>query len=135
PLRRYVDLVNQHQLLALARGTTPPYRPDEALLAAMRDFEAAHEAYGGFQRDMERYWSLRWLLQEEVESVTASVLRENLVRFDDLPLVARVPSVPAAEPGARVRLKLSRIDLIELTLHCEYTGLVEAPEIAAVRGR
>src|SRR5262249_6879055 len=72
PLRRYVDLVNQRQLVALARGESLPYRPgDEALIAAMRDFEAAHEAYGQFQRNMERYWCLRWLAQEEVATAPA----------------------------------------------------------------
>jgi exoribonuclease-2 len=121
PLRRYVDLVNQRQLIALARGDALPYLPgDEALLAAMRDFEAAHEAYGQFQRTMERYWCLRWLVQEGVETAPATVLRESLARFDDLPLAARVPSLPALEPGSRVELAVSRIDLLELTFHCEF---------------
>ena len=91
----------------------------------MRDFEAAHEAYGQFQRTMERYWCLRWLQQEGVETATASVLRESLVRFDDLPLVARVPSLPGLEPGSRVEVAVSRIDLLELTFHCEFVSLSE----------
>lgn len=121
PLRRYVDLMNQRQLIALARGELPPYRAgDETLLAAMRDFETAHEAYGEFQRQMERYWCLRWLLQEERRTVAATVVRESLARFDELPLVVRVPSLPALEPGARVELAVSGIDLLDLTLHCEF---------------
>jgi exoribonuclease-2 len=121
PLRRYVDLVNQRQLLALTQGNALPYRAgDEALLAAMRDFESAYEAYGEFQRNMERYWSLRWLMQEGVETVCATVLRESLVRFEELPLVARVPSLPALAPGARVELAVAGIDLLDLTLRCEY---------------
>jgi exoribonuclease-2 len=121
PLRRYVDLANQRQLIALARGAPLPYLPgDEALLAAMRDFEAAHDAYGQFQRAMERYWCLRWLVQEGVETAAATVLRENLARFDDLPLVARVPSLPVLDPGSRVDLAISRIDLLELTFLCEF---------------
>lgn len=132
PLRRYVDLVNQRQLVALARGTSPPYGSgDEALLAAMRDFEVAHEAYGDFQRNMERYWCLRWLIQEQISSVAATVLRENLVRFDQLPLVARVPSLPALEPGSRIELTLSRIDLLDLTLHCEYARRLDSARAAA----
>jgi exoribonuclease-2 len=131
PLRRYVDLVNQRQLMALARGTTPPYPPgDEGLLTAMRDFEQAHEAYGVFQRDMERYWSLQWLVQEQVGSATGTVLRESLVRFDDLPLVARVPSLPSLDAGTRVMLAISRVDLLDLTLHGEFAGLVEPAEPA-----
>ncbi|MDH3286992.1 MAG: RNB domain-containing ribonuclease [Betaproteobacteria bacterium] len=121
PLRRYVDLVNQRQLLALTQGEALPYRrSDEALLAAMRDFESAYEAYGEFQRNMERYWSLRWLMQEGVETVCAMVLRESLARFEELPLVTRVPSLPALAPGTRVELAVSGIDLLELTLRCEY---------------
>jgi exoribonuclease II len=131
PLRRYVDLINQRQLIALARGASPPYRAgDEGLLAAMRDFEAAHEAYSLFQRDLERYWSLKWLIQEQVTTAAATVLRESLVRFDDLPLVARVPSLPALDPGSRVQLAISRIDLLELSLHCEYAGRLDVEGVA-----
>jgi exoribonuclease-2 len=121
PLRRYVDLVNQRQLVAVARGEAPPYRAnDEALLAAMRDFESTYDAYGEFQRQMERYWCLRWLIQESVQTVSATVIRESLARFDDLPLVARVPSLPALDPGAQVELAVSDLDLLELSFRCEF---------------
>ena len=124
PLRRYVDLVNQRQLVAYARGETPPYRAgDAALLAAMRDFELTYDAYGEFQRTMERYWTLRWLLQENRKNVTASVIRDNLVRFDDLPWVQRVNSLPELPSGAAVELDISQIDLLELTLHCEFVKI------------
>jgi exoribonuclease II len=121
PLRRYIDLVNQRQLVALARGETPPYGAgDEKLLSVMRDFEMAYDAYAEFQRMMERYWSLRWLIQEGRESVTANVIRENLVRFDELPWVQRVNSLPDLPAGVSVELDISKIDLLELTLHCEF---------------
>ena len=121
PLRRYVDLVNQRQLIALATGEAAPYPAgDEGLLTAMRDFEQAHEAYAGFQRQMERYWCLRWIQQEDVSTATAIVLRESLVRFDALPLVARVPSLPLLAPGARVELSVGEPDLLELALRCEF---------------
>ncbi|HEV7803099.1 MAG TPA: RNB domain-containing ribonuclease [Burkholderiales bacterium] len=126
PLRRYVDLVNQRQIAALARGEAPPYRAgDEVLLAVMREFESAYDAYSEFQRSMERYWCLRWLLQENVGSVEATVLRENLCRFDDLPLVARVASLPALRSGTRVVLDITEVDLLELTFHCEFRHEIE----------
>lgn len=121
PLRRYVDLVNQRQLIALARGENPPYEPgDERLPAIVREFESAYDAYAEFQRNMERYWSLRWLLQEHVDAVEATVLRDNLCRFDVLPLVVRVASLPSLPAGSRVLLDISHVDILELTLHCEF---------------
>jgi exoribonuclease-2 len=121
PLRRYADLVNQRQLLAMYRHETPPYsQKDERLLVILRDFELAYEAYAEFQRNMERYWCLRWLIQEDSATVEADVLREELVRIDRIPLVVRVPSLPPLAPGKRVELAISDIDLLELTLHCEF---------------
>ena len=109
PLRRYVDLVNQWQLAAALAGRRPPFaRNSDALLAALRAFEVTAARYDEHQRAMETYWSLRWLLQEGVRSLEAVVLRENMVRVEGLPLVARVSSLPALEPGTRVRLEVSR---------------------------
>jgi exoribonuclease II len=62
PLRRYVDLLNQRQILAVAAEEMPPHAGNDPLLfAAVRDFELAYDAYNEFQRGMERYWCLRWL--------------------------------------------------------------------------
>ncbi len=127
PLRRYVDLINQRQLLALLAGQPAPYQSgDEGLLIALRDFELAYEAYAGFQRNMERYWCLRWLEQEGVQQMDATVLRDNLVRLNRLPLVIRVPSLRDAAQGDTVRLALSRIDLWELTVHGDFEANVSA---------
>ncbi|MBI3937231.1 MAG: RNB domain-containing ribonuclease [Betaproteobacteria bacterium] len=126
PLRRYVDLVNQRQLIAMLREETPPYAQGaEALLSAMRDFELAYDAYAEFQRTMERYWCLRWLVQENVAETAADVIRDNLVRLDGLPLVIRVASLPEFPAARRVLLAISDIDLLELTLHCEFTRVLE----------
>jgi exoribonuclease II len=131
PLRRYVDLVNQRQMVALARGAAPPYRAgDERLLTAMRDFELTYDAYGEFQRTMERYWCLRWLMQDGRTRVTGSVIRDNLVRFDELPLVVRVPSLPAIEAGAVIELAVRDIDLLDLTLNCEFQGRADAGSVS-----
>ena len=59
-------------------------------------------------------------MQEARSKVMATVIRENLVRFDELPLVARVPSLPELAPDTTVELAISNIDLLELTLHCEF---------------
>ena len=131
PLRRYVDLVNQWQLLAVLRGEPPPFaRGAEALLAAMRDFEATHAAFDLFQRHMEHYWCLRWLLQENVRVAAAEVVRENLVRFARLPLYVRVPSLPDLAPGTAVEVEITDVDLIDTQIRCVYKKPQEKREVA-----
>jgi len=122
PLRRYVDLVNQWQLIAALQARRPPYtRSSEALLSAMRSFELTSARYDEHQRAMETYWSLRWLVQEKVHEIDALVLRENLVRLEGLPLFVRVPSLPeTVAPQARVRLAVREVDLLERTVDCVY---------------
>jgi exoribonuclease II len=71
---------------------------------------------------MEHYWCLRWLIQEQIRETAATVLRENLVRFDTLPLTLRVADLPALAPESRVRLVIGRIDLLELALEARYGG-------------
>lgn len=122
PLRRYADLVNQRQLLAVAVGDKPPYGQGDAdLFAAATDFDTTYATYAEFQRQMEFFWCLRWLQQENVRETTAFVLRENLVRFEHVPIVTRVADLAAA-PGAHVRIGIGAIDLFELTLECRHAG-------------
>ena len=123
PLRRYVDLVNQRQLIAWVNGTPPPYgRTSEALGAAIRDFELAYDAYADMQRKIERYWCLRYLQQEKIEVAKASVLRESLVRLSGLPLVCRVPSLPNLPFGTEVEVEIGAIDLWAIELACRFKG-------------
>jgi exoribonuclease-2 len=121
PLRRYVDLVNQWQLVAVLREAAPPFPPrSEALLGAMRDFEATYAAYDEFQRQMEYYWCLRWLVQEGTAVASAEVVRENLVRIVGAPLYVRVPSLPDLPPGTPVEVEVAAVDLIDTHLRCVY---------------
>ncbi|MEK6736103.1 MAG: RNB domain-containing ribonuclease [Pseudomonadota bacterium] len=121
PMRRYIDLVNQRQLIALLTGDTAPYtRESDDLLIIMRDFEAMYSIYTEFQRAMERYWCLRWLLQENIQVINAQVIKENLVKLERIPLVIRIPSLPEMAPGTYARLEISAIDLLERSLHAEF---------------
>lgn len=132
PLRRYVDLVNQRQLISLVQGSDPAYPPrSEQLFSVVREFELAYDAYNEFQRRLERYWMLRWMQQENIQEVTASVIREDLVRFDNLPLVTRAPSVLGVAPGARVRLAISSIDLLDIDFHAELMETLTPPDSSA----
>jgi exoribonuclease II len=124
PLRRYSDLVNQRQLLAVVGETRPPYADNDAeLFAALTDFEATYSQYAEMQDRMEHYWCLRWLLQEKVTQCSARVIRDTLVRFDSLPLVVRLPDMPAQPADTPVRVAIGRIDLFDCALECRYAGL------------
>ena len=128
PLRRYVDLLNQWQLIAWLRNEPPNFTAkSEELLAALRDFELTYAAYAEFQRGMERYWCLRWLLQENRQQVVAQVLRENLVRVENLPLVLRVPSLPTTERGVRVRIEVEKTDLFEAETRARFIEVLAEP--------
>ncbi len=125
PLRRYCDLVNQRQLLAVIDGAAPPYAENDAeLFAALADFEATYSQYAEFQDRMEQYWCLRWLVQESVTETTASVIRDNLVRFDRLPWVQRLADLPAQPPETGIKVAIAKVDLLHATLECRYAGTV-----------
>ncbi len=133
PLRRFADLANQWQLVALLRDEKPPYPPKSAdLLAALRDFELTYASYAEFQRGMERYWCLRWLAQEGVGEVTAQVLRENIVRCEELPLILKATGMPTLERGARVRLAISGIDLLAAEAQAGFLELLPAIDEGAL---
>ena len=121
PLRRFSDLANQRQLVSLLSGTEPAYSKDE-LGAAARDFETAYEAYAEHQRHLERYWCLRYVVQEGMESVDASIVRDELVRLEGIPLVCRATGLPPSSAGDRVRIAFGEPDLWEVNLPCRYAG-------------
>ncbi len=128
PLRRYVDLVNQRQIVSVLSGKAPVYeKNDTALFTILRDFDTAYTTYNEFQRTMERYWCLRWLLQENVKQVHAIVLRENMVKLADIPLTGRIPSLPEMPPSTKVTLEIVDIDLLNLDFDARYHASVEVP--------
>jgi len=128
PLRRYVDLVNQWQLIAAARhgqaaALAAPFKPRDAqLFAVISAFDAAYTAYNAHQNSMERFWTLQYLRQHAIGELTASLVKELpggawLVRADALPLAFSVLGAQGLPRGTRVRVKLGAIDDIALDLH------------------
>jgi exoribonuclease II len=133
PLRRYVDLVNQWQIIACARhGRTAalaaPFKPKDAVLfSIISGFDAAYAAYNDFQNTIERFWTLRWLEQNGIGELEATVMKDGLVRADTLPLVFRALGTESLPRGAHVRVRLSGSDLLTLELHATLLARIEAP--------
>ncbi|PRD64375.1 ribonuclease catalytic domain-containing protein [Malikia granosa] len=136
PLRRYTDLVNQWQIIACVRhGKTAalaaPFRPKDAqLFAVISAFDAAYGAYNQFQNGMERYWTLHYLQQHGITELTASVIKDGLVRADELPLVLSVLGAEGLPRGAQVRVRLGRIDDISLEVGGTVIERLEAPALS-----
>ncbi len=135
PLRRYTDLVNQWQILAcVEHGVTAPlaapFKPKDAeLFAVVSAFDAAYAAYADFQSTMERYWCLRWLSQENVSRVDAVVLKEEVLRLVEIPLVLRMPGIPQAARGTQVKLDLIRWDEVDLSVEARLVEMASTPTV------
>ena len=113
PLRRAADYINQKQLISLIDDTAEPLyqNSDAELFAALRDFDAAYTAYADFQRQMEAYWSLVYLQQQDISELTATILKEDLVRIEGLPLVTRAIGIPFdALPKSQALFKITELD-------------------------
>ncbi|MBV6320274.1 ribonuclease catalytic domain-containing protein [Duganella violaceipulchra] len=137
PLRRYTDLVNQWQILACAQhGVTAPLvahfkHKDANLFAIVSQFDAAYSAYGDHQANMERYWCLRWLGQQEARQVEAVVLKDEVLRLVDIPLIIRLPGMPQVARGAQVKLDILRWDEVDLTIEARILEIPTTETVAA----
>lgn len=128
PLRRYVDLVNQWQIIACVRhgnmaALAAPFKPKSAeLFSIISSFDATYGAYNSYQASMERFWTLKYLQQNAITELEATVIKDVpggdcLVRADTLPLVFAVLGVQNLPRGARLRVKLGAIDEMALDVH------------------
>lgn len=137
PLRRYVDLVNQWQIIACARhGRTAalaaPFKPKDAeLFSFISGFDAAYTAYNQFQNGLERYWTMRHLEQAGLTELDAAVMKDGLVRADTLPLVFRALGCESLPRGARVRVRITGADLLTLDLHASLVARLDDPATPA----
>lgn len=126
PLRRYVDMVNQRQIICAAQGTTPAYQGNDAdFFTIVSQFEAVYETYNEFQRRMERYWSLRWIEQEGLKEIEAIVVKQELVRIDGLPFMQRIPGLPELDRGQKIRLGILAVDYIDLVLETKLLEVLQ----------
>jgi len=136
PLRRYTDLVNQWQIIACARhGKTAalaaPFKPKDAeLYAIISSFDAAYSGYNAYQGAMERFWTLKYLQQNGIAEIEATVFKENMVRADDLPLVLPVAGAGGMPRGAHVRVRLGDIDEVTLDVSGTVVARLDSPSAA-----
>jgi exoribonuclease-2 len=141
PLRRYSDLVNQWQLIALAKhGVTAkmvaPFPPrDASLMGIAADFESCYQTYGEYQDRLEKYWCLRWAIQDgESKNVYVRHLKEGMSRLELVPLHVPIPELVSHSRMTRAEVVLADIDLLQLSAGVrvlEIEAKLEMPEVSA----
>ncbi len=130
PLRRYIDLVNQWQLIAavdygISAPLIAPFRKTEKELSVIIEaFESKYTDRSYFQNTMERYWCFRWLNQNDIKIIRAQVLKTGFVQLIGIPLVTSVSNLPTLERGCIVEVNILRIDEINLKIDCSYVQKV-----------
>ncbi len=131
PLRRYVDLVNQRQIIALLRTEAPPFaKRSPELNEITRKFDVTYDAYAEIQRELERYWCLRYLEQEGIKEFDASIIRDELVRATTLPLIVKLDKNPGLPGKTPVRVAVGEIDYWAISGTFTLMESVVAPEAA-----
>jgi exoribonuclease-2 len=137
PLRRYVDLVNQWQLIACVQhGVTAklaaPFKPKDAdLFAVVQGFDDTYTAYADHQRRMEYFWCLRWLTQENRKQVAASVVKGDLVRLEEVPLLLHVPGLGVHARGTRLMLDVMSVDELTVEASVRLLHVIDAPTVTS----
>ena len=92
-----------------------PFKPKDAeLFGIVSGFDTAYAAYNAFQNGMERYWTMRYVQQRGITELTATVMKEGLVRAEEIPLVLSVAGTASLMRGARVKVRLGEMDLLML---------------------
>ncbi len=135
PLRRYVDMVNQRQIICAATGRPAAYQGNDVdFYTIVSQFESVYEGYIDFQRKMDRFWSLRWIEQEGLTQIEAVVIKADLVRIEGLPLVQRIPGLPELERGQKVLLGVQGFDYIDVLLEARLLSVLDETDEEALEG-
>lgn len=125
PIRRYLDLVTQHQLNGFLSGQGPPW--DEKGLEALRlCVEPVVRNVALIKRNRLRYWTLKYLSQHQGEQFKALVLdelkRKYRILLEDFLMIVdlkRQNGIILGQ-GQKIQVRIKKADPWEDTLVLEY---------------
>jgi exoribonuclease-2 len=133
PIRRYMDLVLQRQLIAALAGEIhPPYEPED-LLRLLANAEASETEGRELERRAKRYWTLRFLERSALGvPLEATVLRDGgSAELDLYGIRGSLNGAPNIGSQARIAVQIARIDPLRGWLALEYLRTIPAPSSAA----
>ena len=121
PLRRYSDLVNQWQIIALVKNgmmaklVSPFVAKDTKIMGLCAEFDARYTSYNAYQQLVERYWCLKWVNQQGLPlRLHARTLKDGMIRVETIPLRLIVPELATAKRGVSVEIEIVSTDLLNL---------------------
>ena len=114
PLRRYIDLLNQQQLIAVLDGRNLPHDADFMRKQAL-DYDEHAAAARRAQQILERYWAFHWLQPRIGEVFTGLVGKcRRSVHLDDLPVAVKLDKPAVLAEATPVKVRVESVDLGEL---------------------
>lgn len=126
PIRRYMDLVLQRQLLAaLAHPPSMAYQADE-LLTVLANAEAAEADGKELERRAKRYWTLRYLERNALGvPLEATVFRDGAsAELDAYAARGALRGAPRLGSQSRIMVQIARVDPLHGWLGLDYLGTV-----------
>lgn len=126
PIRRYMDLVLQRQLLAaLAEPPSVAYQADE-LLKLLANAEAADAEGKELERRAKRYWTLRYLERHATgRPLNAVALRDGAsAELDAYAVRGTLHGAPNLASQSRIVVRIARVEPIRGWLTFDYLGAV-----------
>lgn len=123
PIRRFLDLVMQHQIKNLLAGRGPLFSAD-LLTGVAGDINTTLARVNQVRRLRHRYWLLRYLEKKVGSRVRTLVVnrgpkRVNLVLLDCL-LDVDMPPTQTVRPGDVVMARIAKVDALDNLLRVEW---------------
>jgi exoribonuclease II len=128
PIRRYMDLALQRQLLtAVTEGQSTIYKPDE-LLGLLAAAENAETEGRDLERRAKRYWLLRYFREHlGGRPIEATVQRgSTTAELDPYAVRGTLHGAPNLATHARILVRIARVDPLRGLLALDYLNTVSA---------
>ncbi len=128
PIRRYVDLVLQRQLISILRDAASPAYNQEELLTILAAAEATEAESRELERRAKRYWTLTYLKRHALEqSLEATVMRDGasaeLTAYAVRGVLHGAPNLPV---NAQIEVMIGRVDPVHGHLSLNYLRTIVA---------